>query len=385
MNTEKLFEEIDRLNDKYIGFLQDVIRLESPTSSKSSVDECGNYFIKKAKELGFKVTTAPMEKSGDAVSITLNPDVDAKPVCISGHIDTVHPVGFFGDNPIRFEGDKMFGPGSGDCKGGVVAGFCVLEALKNIGFNERPVKLILQTDEENSSATSDKATVKFICEEAKDAVALLNVEPAKKANDVIIERKGILKYSINIKGVSSHASICFREDVASAVAEAAHKIIEIEKYKNKDGITANVGLINGGTAINTVPAECNMSIDFRYKTEEQFKEIENFIENLCKKSYLEGTVSTVSLFGHRLSMPLCEKNTNLLKNSNEALKKAGLEPLVPAVTYGGSDAADFTNYGIPVLDQLGVISIGAHTINEHMLLSSFAPCAKRLVALAALL
>ena len=378
---EKVFSEVDKLNEKYIGFLKDVATLESPTGFKEGVDACGKYFIDRAKELGFSVEVEKMERSGDAVCITMNENAAGVPISISGHIDTVHPVGLFGEEPVKIEGDIMHGPGVGDCKGGVVAGFMAMEALKNIGFKDRPVKLILQTDEENSSETSNKATVRFICEKAKDSVAMLNVEPSNRNSDVVIERKGIAKYKIVIKGVAAHASICFKDTAASAIAEAAHKILKIEKFKDKEGITANVGLINGGTAVNTVPAECVLMVDTRYKTDEQLKEIETFMENLSKESTIKGTTTEITRINLRLSMPKVERNISLMKKVNDILLKAGLEELKEKVTFGGSDAADYTHFGIPVLDQLGIICEGAHTINERVDLKSLPYCAKRVAAI----
>lgn len=385
MNLENLFCEIGRLGPKYEQFLKDVVCLESPTEYKAGVDACGEYFIKSAKELGFLVETAPMEKSGDVVCITMNSKAKGEPVCFSGHIDTVHPVGFFGEETVRYDGNYLYGPGVGDCKGGVVAAFLAMEALKNTGFSDCPVMLLLQTDEENSSATSDKATVRFICEKAKNARALLNVEPSHSLSDVVIERKGIAKYKFCVKGSAAHASVCFKDTAASAITEAAYKIFEIERYKNKDGITANVGLIKGGTAVNTVPAECEFYVDFRYKTEAQLKEIEGFVKSLTEKTSVKGTKCTAVRLSLRLSMPICDKNTNLLENVNKILENAGLNTLEPKVTFGGSDAADYTAYGIPVLDQLGVICEGAHTKTEHIDLTSLEVCAKRLAAIAALL
>ena len=50
----------------------------------------------------------------------------------------------------------MYGPGVMDCKGGIVAAIMAMEALEKCGFTERPVQLLLQSDEENGSATSNK-------------------------------------------------------------------------------------------------------------------------------------------------------------------------------------------------------------------------------------
>ena len=77
----------------------------------------GEYFIEKAKKLGFKTAVFEQKTAGNVVVITMNPDSKEKPICLSGHNDTVHPVGFFGEPCVKFEDNKMIGPGVCDCKG----------------------------------------------------------------------------------------------------------------------------------------------------------------------------------------------------------------------------------------------------------------------------
>ena len=73
----------------------------------------------------------------------MNPNAQGAPVCFSGHMDTVHPLGSFGEVPVHRDDRKIYGPGVIDCKGGVAASFMTMDALEKCGFNERPVKLIL--------------------------------------------------------------------------------------------------------------------------------------------------------------------------------------------------------------------------------------------------
>ncbi|MBQ8189797.1 MAG: M20/M25/M40 family metallo-hydrolase, partial [Lachnospiraceae bacterium] len=192
-----LFARIDALEKKYIDFLIDVCKIESPTEYKEGVDRVGRYFIEKAKALGCKIEVLKQPVSGDCVCITLNPEVQAHPVVFSAHMDTVHPVGFFGEEIVTWDEEKIYGPGVTDCKGGAVAGFYAMAALEDQGFKARPVKLILQSDEEVSSCTSNKETIKFMARKAEDCVAFLNCEPHTKGM-AVIGRKGISKYEFEV-------------------------------------------------------------------------------------------------------------------------------------------------------------------------------------------
>ena len=94
-----LFEKIDCLNQEYIQIWQDVCNLESPTNDKARVDAAGAYIAAWARKKGWTVHIEPMKGAGDVVWITLNPDLPGKGIFLSGHLDTVHPVGLFGNLP----------------------------------------------------------------------------------------------------------------------------------------------------------------------------------------------------------------------------------------------------------------------------------------------
>ncbi len=257
MKCSELFNTIEKLNDKYMRVWEEVCNIESPTAYKAGVDALGEYFIKLAKEMHWQVEVLECETAGNAVLITMNPDAKGKPIVFSGHIDTVHPVGLFGTPAVKKQGDKLIGPGVTDCKGGVVASVMAMEALMLQGFKSRPIKLILQSDEETGSKTSGKKTVEFMCERSKGAEAFFNTEPTS-GNIAILTRKGIARYCFHVKGVAAHSAKC--PEGSSAILEAASKIMKLEKYKDLDGITCNCGVIKGGTTPNTVAAECDLRI-----------------------------------------------------------------------------------------------------------------------------
>lgn len=379
---EKIFDTVDSLYEEYVEFFKEAVAIESPTSYKAGVDAVGNYIAERAEKHGWKVERAAMEKSGDAVCITMNPEIDAPAICFSGHIDTVHPVGYFGENPVNvdFEKDRITGPGVEDCKGGIVGAFLAMDALQRNGYKKRPVKLLLQSDEENSSATSNKETIKYLCECAKGAVGWINLEPTN--GKITVQRKGILKYKFSVKGKARHASTCFDPSCASAINEAAQKIIELEKNREPDGLTFSCGLISGGTAVNTVPAECEFSFDIRYPDEQAEQKAHEIVKRIAETSYVNGTSCQATLISKRLSMPYRKENYDLYDKICSAFQKHGLQVMEYESRRGGSDAADVTAYGIPVVDGLGVRGGGGHTINEFVTLSSLKTCAKRLCAIA---
>ena len=378
MDAQNLIAKIDELKDKYLQFWVDVCNIESPTTYKPGVDAVGKYFAKKAEEKGWKVEVRKEEGSGDAVCITLNPDAPGKAVCFSGHMDTVHPVGSFGTPAVRVEGDTIYGPGVKDCKGGCVASFLAMEALEECGFTARPVKLILQSDEENTSVTSGRDTVDFMEQCAKGCEVFLNTEGHQR-DKATLWRKGLSKYRMTVTGQATHAAGCWKEGI-SAVREAAYKIIELEQFKEQFGITMNCGTIQGGSAINTVPEKCEFCIDVRYATLEEMDEAHEFLTRLTATSFVEGSSSELTLISRRPPMVKADRNFAVLEKMNAVFTEAGLPIRAGDSGFGGSDAADLTAREIPSVDELGVVGQYVHRIRERAEIASMARCAKYLGA-----
>lgn len=379
MKCEELFKEIDDINDKYLDFLEDVCNIESPTDYKEGVDAVGRYFLKKAQERGWKTEIFKQECSGDVVVITLNPDAAEKPISVSGHIDTVHPVGLFGTPAVKRDDVNMYGPGVMDCKGGVVAAFMAMEALEKVGFTARPVQLLLQSDEENTSQTSELATINYICDKAQDSVAFLNLEGIK-GNTAVVQRKGILKGEFHIKGRALHSSRC--AEAANAIAEAAHKIIRLEEMKNPDGLTCNCGVIKGGTVSNTVAEECSFTVDIRFVTNEELEQAKAKLEEVLNTTFVEGCTSTYEIKGLRPAMVKEERNLQLLDRMNEIYRENGLPVLTGRLCLSGSDAAFVTQREIPCIDNLGTEGGNIHSVDEYIELKSLSESAKRIAAVA---
>lgn len=375
-----ILKKIDDLKETYLNVWEDVCNIESPTSCKDGVDKVGAYFARLAEKRGFKVEYSKQDIAGDVVCITMNPDSDLQPVVISGHIDTVHPVGMFGTPAVHRDEEKIYGPGVTDCKGGVVAGFLAMDALYECGFSKRPVMLLLQTDEETGSLTSSGKTIQYICEKSKDAVVFLNLEnhTPKKAT---LSRKGIISYRFDIEGKEGHSSRCATEG-ANAVVDAAYKIIELDKFKEADGITCNCAIVSGGTVVNTIPGKCTFSVNFRYATNQQLEQIKSIVENIASTEHVTGCKCTYEKISSRPAMEEKEENIKILERVNEIFAEYSIPTLEGRMLRGGSDAAYVTQCGIPCIDSLGTEGGASHSINEFAKIYSLSEAAKRIAIIA---
>lgn len=372
--TKKVFEKIDELSGKYLNVLVDACNIESKTEDKEGVDKVGDYFASIAKDLGYEIKKKEFERAGNVYSFTYNPDGKKKPISLSGHMDTVHKKGSFGYPPTRIEGDYVYGPGVNDCKGNIAVELLVMEALKACGYDERPVKLILQSDEEVNSYLSDGKTLEFMVDEAKGSAAFLNAENSSPSRLLTIGRKGIISHKITITGKKIHAGNCVNG--ASAIKEAAYKIIEFEKDNDNDAITFNCGVIEGGEATNIVADKCEMYVEYRFKNMEQKKIADEKFKRIVETSYIAGTKSESVIMSNRLPLEPDDKNKNLVRIINEICVDVGIEPFGMNETSGGADSAYPSLAGIPTVDSIGIEGNSCHTLNECARISSIAEMAK---------
>lgn len=171
-------------------------------------------------------------------------------VVLTGHYDTVFPKGTF--EGVTDLGDGRFnGPGLADMKGGL----CVmLDALKV--FEAGPLRdrlgyqIVITPDEEIGNHASGAA----LTEAARSGAHIgMTYEPAMDTGAMAGGRKGSAVFDIVLHGKAAHAGRA-KEEGRSAIEAAAELVVSLEGLNGKrDGVTFNVGVIEGGGAVNIVP------------------------------------------------------------------------------------------------------------------------------------
>ena len=380
MNYKNIFETIDELYESYLDVWEDACNIESPSKYKEGVDAVGRYFSALAEKKGWKVDTFYNDFSGNVVTITLNSDSNEKPLIVSGHMDTVQPVGLCGTPAVHRDDQYIYGPGVTDCKGGIIGALLAMDALDKHGYSNRPIKLILQSDEEVSSKQSNKETIKHICQSAQGSVGFLNLERWYPGYAVIV-RKGTVTFEFTVTGKEAHAALCAKAG-ANAVLDAAHKIIELEKLKDHDGITCNVGVISGGSVPNTVPGTCVFKANIRFRNAKELDWVRDYVKSVAATVHVPGCTCTVNDPSARVAMEQCERNEKFLEEANDAFEKCGLPRLEIMKSNGASDAADVSSTGVRCIDSIGVDGGRIHSAEEYAIMESLKDCAKRIVAVA---
>ena len=352
------------------------VAVESKTDEVEGVNRMMGLATSACAAVGMSAERIP-GRGGFADCVLARPEGDSGEgdcILLLAHLDTVHPSGTLARNPIRTEGERAFGPGILDMKGGAFLAVTACGAVRADGGAHLPARLLFVSDEEVGSVVSRQHTER----EAARAKHVLVVEPGRTADTVVTGRKGTIRMLLKAHGRPAHSGVR-PQDGRSAIREIAHQILELESWSDPNqGITVTTGLVRGGTAPNVVPERCEAEIDVRVPTATDSTEM------LRRLHSLEPRFPDI-----RLSIEGDEKRPPYEKNPQVAalfeFARAEAEALgmnLRDCTTGGASDGNFTAaMGVPTLDGLGVEGGGAHTLEEHILIPSLVPRATLLARL----
>ena len=300
---------------------------------------------------------------GDCVRATFPHPRSGEPgILVMGHLDTVHPVGTLGKNPFRQEGNRAWGPGILDMKGGNYLSIEAIRQLSRAGVRTKlPVTVLFTSDEEvGSPSTRD-----LIEAEAARHKYILVPEPARPDGGVVTGRYAIARFNLEATGVPSHAGARLSEG-RSAIREMARKLIEIEDMTTDD-CTFSVGVIHGGQWVNCVTTVCTGEALSMAKKQE---DLDSGVEAMLS---LRATGNDVQFRVTRgVTRPVWEPNAAgmaLYEVARGIAAELGYH-INPQSSGGGSDGNFTGAMGLPTLDGLGVAGAGAHTLDEHIVVDS---------------
>jgi len=349
-----------------LKFLEELVVIQSGSHHKKGVDTVLQHI--QGSFAGMDVSTQIIEQAmlGNHLVVRSNcPPKASEQILVVGHMDTVFPVDT-NFNWYKADDDKCYGPGVVDMKGGLVVGIFALKALQEIGLlQEIPLAFFFNSDEEIGSRSS----LDVIQDEANQSSVAFVLECGGLNGEVVTGRKGNLMTELHVEGKAGHAAFA-HQGKSSAILEMAHKIIHFESLNDaKNGITVNVGKVEGGIGPNTVPEFCTAQLDFRYVNPEDIKQLESKIMDITAATAVKGTRSSIDFISGRPPMQQTPPNRHLYTIAETAAKQLDI-PIKEQFRFGGSDANFIADLGIPVLDGLGPIGAKDHSDEEYMVKES---------------
>ena len=304
---------------------------------------------------------------GNVLAIRRGSDPSAPFIALSAHIDTVFPAG----TPIqvRRDGGKLYGPGVSDNSSGVVALLAIAEAMESAGLvNRAPLLFIGDVGEEGEG---DLRGMRHIYQQPRwsATIASLVVVDGAGTDTIIAEGLGSRRYEVVVRGHGGHSWSDF--GVANPILALARVIDRFSRtpVPVSPKTTFNIGIIQGGTSVNSIPESATMRVDTRSASVEELDRLERALHEAVDHVIPESTgrkkqellTAEVRVIGNRPAADL-PADSQLLKMIRAADAQLGN---IARIQRASTDA------NIPLSLGREAIAIGAggsgggaHTIHE---------------------
>jgi len=370
--------------------LRQMVAINSFTANAEGVNRLGELTADLFTSLGFQPERVQSANSRYGKHLFLKRPGGEKMIAMVSHLDTVFAPQEEIEHDFRWReaGEKIYGPGTVDIKGGTVMIWMVLEALRRYApqvFEQMTWLICLDATEETLSEDFGQHCLDRMGDSAIACLVFEGGTPANGKIPLVTARKGRATYVVRVEGRSAHAGNNHAQG-ANAIVQMAHtvqKIAALTDYEKQ--LTFNVGTVQGGVVVNRVPHSAEALVEMRTFLPEVFDE---GVRNMLA---LDGSsdVASANGFACRVQVELRDQSApwprnpgteHLLAIWKEAGQELGLK--VGREERGGLSDGNLIWRRCPTLDGLGPAGANAHCSErsedggkdqEYVLASTFVP------------
>jgi len=242
-----------------------MVLIESGTMDAPGIKRMADYTERRLQALGARTERLkPASGHGDIVKGSFAGEGKRRLMLIA-HMDTVYHPGILATQPYKVDGNRIYGPGIADDKGGVAVILHALAILRDAGWHDYgKLTVLFNGDEESQSAGSGE----LISALADEHDVVLSYEPTmakSRAKDegVLLAAAGIATATLEVKGRAAHAGAA-PEQGRNALIELAYQLLQTSDIaKGIPGAQLNWTLAQAGAARNQIPAEAQATADVR--------------------------------------------------------------------------------------------------------------------------
>ncbi len=391
---------VDKDYDRALALLERVVNINSGTMNLAGVREVGDALRPEFDALGFKTVWVDGTSFGRAGHLIADHPGTGPRILLIGHLDTV----FEPDSPFqkfeRLSPTAAKGPGTTDMKGGNVVMIHALRALYSTGALKSMNIVVVLTGDEEAAGRPLSASRAALVKAAQGADVAIGFEDGDgDPKTAVIGRRGTTNWELRVKGKPAHSSQIFNaENGYGAVFEAARILNAFrERLAGQPHLTFNPGVIVGGTTVdydekasrgtgfgksNVIAEHTVVTGDLRALTPEQFAAAKKSMQEIVAAS-LARTSATLTFDDGYPPLAPTAGNERLLALYNRASLDVGAGPVV-AVDPDKAGAADVSfvsgQVGM-ILDGVGLMGTGGHTVHETADLTTLPVMVKRMAVL----
>lgn len=342
-----------------------LVKIDSPSGHEEKVRE---YVVQFVEKLGLKTI---QDARGNLI---VKVDGVGEPILLGAHLDTVEPGSNIKpqikDGIIKSSGDTILGA---DNKVAVAAILEVLKYSLESKLKTKRLDVVFTLSEESGEFGSSRLAYENIS--ARRGYTFDSLSPL---GSIITASPFYNRFDIKIIGKSVHASLPQEGINALQILGIALNKIKLGKINSKT--IANIGIVNGGHGINTIPGDMRIKGEVRSFVGRQVEEYSNFIVNTFKEIAGQfGGKIEAEIFQDSPGYEYDEKD-EFIGATKKAVKDFGLKPVL-VKNWACSDANIFNEHGIKTLN-LGDGVNNPHTVKESTSVENLNLLSKLILTLA---
>ena len=374
---EKLRSMADAAKPELIETLRSMVTIESGSSDIEGLAKMADFTEARLKALGAKTERRKVTRGtgADIVIGTFEGTGRAK-LMLMAHMDTVYERGILATQPWRVDGERIFGPGIADDKGGIAVVLHALKILKEVEWRDyAKITVLFNPDEEVGSIGSGE----LISEIADQHDFVLSCEPtaaapAAKNDALLLGASGTATGKMEVKGRASHAGAAPQLG-RNALIELAHQLLQTRDIaKSIPGTQLNWTTAQVGTVRNQIPEKAAATADIRVTVPDGLKMLQAALDEKAKDQLIPDTETTVTIEVGRPPFVATDRGRLLAKEGQMIYAELGRTLDIVDMTGGATDASFANRSGkAVVVESFGLAGYGYHARDEYIDAGSIAP------------
>lgn len=345
----KALTVLDRDHDRLI---QEIITLTEIPAPPFKEERRAKAYLEMLRASG--LTDVEMDEEGNAMGVRKGTDPAAPLIAVAAHLDTVFPEGT--DVTVKRDGTRLSAPGIGDDTRSLAVLLAMIRAMNEAGIATRSDILFIGNVGEEGQG--DLRGVKYLFQKGKykDRIRMfISVDGAGGGADITHGGVGSRRYRVAFKGPGGHSYGAFGlVSPAFAMAGAMQKFGKLT-VPAKPKTTYSVGVVGGGTSVNSIPFETYMEIDMRSESRAELQKLdESFLslineavqeENTARSTAQGPITADIKLIGDRPSgeTPI---ESPIVQTAAASIRAAGGRP---TYSWSSTDSNIPISLGIPAI------------------------------------
>lgn len=374
----KLLAAAENAQPALIDNLKEMVLIESGSQNVAGLLKMAGLVEGKLKQAGFSTERRKAANgTGTDIVVGTRKGTGKQKIMLQAHMDTVYPEGILATQAYRVDGNRIFGPGIADDKGGIAVILASLQILADAGWKDYDTLTVLfNADEERGSAGSGE----LIATLADQHGTVLSFEPTAaktiaEGEPLLLGAAGVATAVLDVKGRASHAGAAPLLG-RNALYELSHQTLQTRDVSNDiPGTALNWTVASANGPINQITEKAQARGDVRItQPGAEFKLLSALQAKVASSKLIPDTETTVKLEIGRPAFLAGDKGRSLARKAQAIYKELDRELGLSPMTGGGTDAGFAGRSGkATVLESFGLAGFGYHAHDEYIEVDSIVP------------